>query len=157
MGGLAGINKGKLGEREVADALNGSIYLVYQELKLPTPRNLWVQRNTQQSAIGGQDLTGTFGLCIEVKRQETLAIPEWWRQCVASANTLEQIPVLVFRQSKKTWRVIMEGAVQLPPLAGDVPWRVTRVEIGWDDFLSYFREYVKRAILIRMELNLEVA
>ena len=76
-----GINirqKGQNGEREVADMLNGIIYLAMRELEFPEEECLkglkTVQRNQMQTAIGGNDLTNCFGMSIEVKRQEALSV-----------------------------------------------------------------------------------
>lgn len=146
MGGVSGQNKGKGGEREVADALNGVIYAIFKERGWEIPKNLWVQRNTQQSAVGGCDLTGTWGMAVEVKRQEALSINTWWAQCKASAATLRAMPVLVFRQNKKAWRVVMEGALQLPMSPGEIPWSLARVEISWEEFLNWFKQYAIRML-----------
>ena len=40
-----------------------------------------------------------FPFGIECKRQEKLAIPEWWRQCEENARTEGLTPLLVFRRS----------------------------------------------------------
>jgi len=44
------------------------------------------------------DIAGVPGYCIEVKRQETLRVPEWLRQAYAAAGSGE-VPVVVFRRS----------------------------------------------------------
>lgn len=151
MGGLSGLNKGKDGEREVATALNGVLWSLHKEMDLPIPTHLWVQRNTQQSAVGGCDLTGTFDLIIEVKRQEALSINTWWAQCTASAKTLEGLPVLIFRQNKQKWRVMVVAALQLPNIIGDIPWELARVELTWDQFLAYFKNYARRKLILQKE------
>lgn len=102
--------KGQVGEREVADMLNFIIYKVMQSKGYAETECLkamqTVQRNQNQSAVGGNDLTNCFGLSIEVKRQETLSIPTWWKQCVASAARNNEVPVLIYRQNRKPWRVV---------------------------------------------------
>ena len=46
---------------------------------------------------------------IEIKRAETLRIPDWLRQTEHDAG--EQIPVLAFRSSRQPWRVILPANV----------------------------------------------
>ena len=104
-----GINiraKGAGGEREICDVLNSIIQDTMRILKFP-PKEVeaagrTVQRNQNQSAVGGNDLTNTFGLSIEVKRQEQLAINTWWAQCLAAANRNNEHPVLLYRQNGKS-------------------------------------------------------
>lgn len=139
--------KGANGEREVADALNGIVNAVLQKNSYPLPNKPVVQRNQNQTAVGGCDLVGTFGLAIEVKRQENLAIPGWWKQCLASAKELNHQPVLIFRQNNKKWRVIMNGALLLPALSGVGNATMTmRVEVSWEDFQAWFVHHVDRHI-----------
>lgn len=109
-------------------------------MNIPFPTTPIVQRNQNQSAVGGKDLIGTFGLAIEVKRQEALSINTWWNQCVASAKALDEIPVLLFRQNKGKWRCILETQVKL---ASDTS-VVLRSEISYDDFKSLFRILARR-------------
>jgi hypothetical protein len=135
--------KGAGGEREIADILNGAIYLTYKERGLPYPSSPIVQRNQNQSAVGGQDLVGTFGYAIEIKRQETLNINTWWKQCVASADTLGEEPVLIFRQSREKWRVILNAYAQAPGLS---IYTSVRAEITIIDFVRLFRQAVTRAL-----------
>lgn len=138
-----GINirvKGAIGEREVADDLNAMIYLVRQELGLPPLEKQQVQRNQNQSAVGGCDLVGTYDLAVEVKRQETLSINTWWAQCVKSAAELKKQPVLLFRQNAKPgqrtkWRCVMMAEV--PVTAAVV--KAMRVEVDYEDFKAYFK------------------
>ena len=133
--------KGAGAEREIADLLNGVIYLIYQERKLPYPATPIVQRNQNQSAVGGADLVGTFGYAVEVKRHETLNINTWWAQCTKSAANISQEPVLIFRQSREKWRVILNVYVQAP---GANVFTAMRAEIGISDFLGLFRQCVVR-------------
>lgn len=103
-----------------------------------------VQRNQNQSAVGGCDLTGTYGLAIEVKRQETLSINTWWAQCLKSAKELGEHPVLLFRQNAKPgqrtkWRCITFVEVRLP--AAHLPPLQVRAEMEYDDFKKWFRDW----------------
>jgi len=127
--------KGFDAERAVAIDLNEIVYDVYAFFGLPKPDKPVVQRNQLQSAVGGCDLTGTFGFAIEVKRQEALSINTWWAQCVKSANERNEIPVLLFRQSKQKWRCIMN----LEAVVTDNVRAQVRGEISYDDFKSIFR------------------
>lgn len=132
--------KGANGEREIADDLNACLYIVRNELGLPVLEKPQVQRNQNQTAVGGCDLVGTYDLAIEVKRHETLSINTWWAQCVKSAAELKKQPVLLFRQNAKPgqrtkWRCIM--LAEIPVTASVV--MPCRVEVEYEDFKAYFR------------------
>lgn len=139
-------NKGKEGEREVARTLNSIILPLLEKHGLPTPERDIVQRNQNQSAVGGSDLSNTFGLCIEVKRQEALSINTWWKQAVEAAKHNNETPVLIYRQNRKPWRVVMIGWLPLP--AADGTWASTsaRVEFDWDTFKEWFHNWVDRKL-----------
>lgn len=138
-----GINirqKGAGAEREVVQLLEPIIRAEMELQGYPLPSTPIVQRNQNQSAVGGGDLTGTFGLSIEVKRQEDLSINTWWQQCTASAQRNGDKPVLMFRQSGKKWRIVTDVWSPLPGhgLHG------VRAELDCDTFLSWFRVWVKK-------------
>lgn len=130
--------KGFDAERAIADDLNLIVNTCLIVQKLPLPSKPVVQRNQNQSAVGGKDLIGTYGLAIEVKRQETLNVNTWWNQCVASARELNEIPVLLFRQSRAPWRCITYASLSLPQ-SSTVQ---VRAEIGYEDFREWFRNLV---------------
>lgn len=134
--------KGFNAERDVADDLNLIVNTCHILLKMPIPPKPIVQRNQNQSAVGGKDLIGTFGLAIEVKRQETLNLNGWWKQCEASAKELNEIPVLLFRQSRKPWRCITYAQLQIDT-SGTLQ---ARAEIGYEDFGKWFHEIVYRQL-----------
>lgn len=141
------VEKGKNGEREIYHILNGIVMTAMREMGFPEEQVLraanTVQRNQNQTAVGGADLVNTFGLAIEVKRQEQLSINTWWAQVTAAATRNKDKPVLLFRQNHKSWRVVMLGGTQLP----DGVWLTPiRVEIDWAMFLIFFKEHVKRTI-----------
>lgn len=140
-------NKGKEGEREVARVMNKIITEQLIAHGLPVPDRDVVQRNQNQSAVGGSDLSNTFGLCIEVKRQEQLSINSWWSQAVEAASRNGEVPVLIFRQNRKPWRVITSAWLPLPPEEGKT-WALVqaRVEFSWDVFQQWFREWVDRKL-----------
>lgn len=137
--------KGQNGEREIATIMNGIIILTMRKLGYPEGTILKaanaVQRNQNQSAVGGNDLSNTFGLSIEVKRQEALSINTWWNQCVAAAQRNDEVPVLLFKQNHKPWRCITWGEIKLP----DNNTRIfkARVEMSYEDFQRWFGEWVE--------------
>ena len=137
--------KGASGEREVCDMLNFIIYQVMGELGYSKEECLKglksVQRNQNQSAVGGNDLVGTFGLSIEVKRQEQLAVNTWWKQCEAAAKRNNEVPVLMYRQNNKPWRVVTYGWIPL----NNGRQTQARVEFDIDFFKTWFRMWVLAA------------
>lgn len=145
--------KGASEEREVADALNYRASLAFAAVGVPFSwKDNGAQRNQLQTAVGGCDLTQTWGLAIEIKRQEQLSINTWWAQCEASANRLQQEPVLIFKQSRVARRVIMYGWLMYPNvLPGEVPWKRVRTEITWEAFLDFYQERVRRMLIAQME------
>lgn len=140
-----GINiraKGAGGEREICDVLNSIIQDTMRILKFP-PKEVeaagcTVQRNQNQSAVGGNDLTNTFGLSIEVKRQEQLAINTWWAQCLAAANRNNEHPVLLYRQNGKKWQCVTIAYLELP----NGKFVKTRVALDFDSFKDWFHAWV---------------
>lgn len=132
--------KGQTGEREVADKLNAVVNRWHELATGSLPPKPIVQRNQNQSAVGGSDLTNPFGLCIEIKRQEALSINTWWKQVKLAADEEGGIPILMFRQSRAKWRVMMEVAL---PLDSHTQINEVRGEISLDDFLFWFDQRVK--------------
>jgi hypothetical protein len=103
MNGRGARRKGAAGERELAGILSDEL-------------GFEVKRKLDQARDGGHDIqVGRF--CIEVKRQERLAIEDWCRQVEASVTTAANIdsegdfglpvPVVVFRRSGQPWRVVV--------------------------------------------------
>jgi hypothetical protein len=106
-----------------------------------------IQRNQNQSAVGGNDLSHTFGMSIEVKRQEALSINTWWAQTVKAALPNKELPVLVYRQNHGSWHVVTTGSLFLPPLDGSLYGTFNcRVQISWDDFQGWFKSWVTRKL-----------
>ena len=140
--------KGQKGEREIQRALEPIVRKVMSEGGYPLPEKAIVQRNQNQSAVGGSDLSNTFGMCIEVKRQEQLSVNTWWNQCDAAAKRNGEVPVLLYRQNHKAWRCVMMGALALPQSQGQggLTMRV-RVEISFDEFLQWFEQWVRRKLV----------
>lgn len=129
--------KGAEGEREIQKLLEPIVRKVMEAGGYPVPDKPIIQRNQNQSAVGGSDLSNTFGLCIEVKRQEQLAIGTWWAQCVAAASTNEEWPVLLYRQNGKKWSCVTNVWLQLPNTG-----KAARAEFDMDTFLAWFEEWV---------------
>jgi hypothetical protein len=140
--------KGQTGERAIATKLNGIVVKVRQDRNLPVlnTNDLPFQRNQNQSAVGGDDLTNPYYLSIEVKRQEALSINTWWKQCVASAERFKGVPILVFKQNHKAWRVIMNGHLRLDPLHVQTYASVgpLRCEVTIEVFEEWFKNYYER-------------
>ncbi|HQZ42703.1 MAG TPA: hypothetical protein PK735_07435 [Flavobacteriales bacterium] len=149
-----GINirqKGAEGERQVIKMLTPIITQVMVEMEFPQEKidaaMKMVQRNQNQSAVGGNDLSNTFGMSIEVKRQEQLAINTWWQQCETAALRNNELPVLIFKQNNKPWRFITYGFLHAPADNGGWTSVRARVEFNEDTFKSWFRAWVKGKLL----------
>lgn len=142
--------KGQTGEREICDFFNDIYKEVYEYLQMPLPAKPIAQRNQNQSAVGGCDITNTCFFAVEVKRQEALSINTWWKQCLVSAVEANKFPVLIYRQNKQKWKVvlfmnpIMLFADEKRHHSDDPP----RCEISLEDFRMIFKshaiEYIKR-------------
>lgn len=105
--------KGASGEREVADLLNGVVEELLSERGQVLDKPL-VQRNSNQSAVGGADLSNTFDFAIEIKRHEKDSpgeIEKWWKQCLKSAAEIHKTPVLIYRKNRRPWVVMMPGMI----------------------------------------------
>lgn len=141
-----GINirtKGQEGEREIARAMNSIVETVLTKHGIKLPDKPIVQRNQNQSAVGGSDLTNPFHLAIEVKRQEALSINTWWKQCCTAAVADGAVPVLVYRRNKQAWSVILLVDV---PIGDGSHVSGVRAEITWNDFLQWFFNLVDRRV-----------
>lgn len=138
--------KGANGEREIADDLNWIVYSAMKDLGMePTMQS--IQRNQNQSAVGGADLTGTFNMAIEVKRQEALSINTWWAQCVASAARRNEVPVLLYRQNRGKWRCVTNMEVPLRDVSGNVYGATqVRAEMDYESFKAWFKEQAWKLI-----------
>lgn len=141
--------KGQEGEREIQRALEPIVRKVMEAGGYALPDKPIIQRNQNQSAVGGSDLSNTFGMCIEVKRQEQLSINTWWKQCTDAAKQNGETPVLLYRQNGKKWRCVVMAGVPLParttPLDSLLMYRV---ELAWDDFLAWFEQWVQRQLVL---------
>jgi hypothetical protein len=92
-------NKGKAGELEAYKLLNLWAKPICDHLGVE-PLN--IHRNLNQSKEGGYDLVGADWLAIEVKRQETVNLPAWWRQTIKQCGP-QQTPLLMWRLNRGQW------------------------------------------------------
>lgn len=149
--------KGAEGERQVIKMLTPLVVSVMTDMGAPKEQieaaQKMIQRNQNQSAVGGNDLNNTFGLSIEVKRQEQLAINTWWNQCEVAANRNNELPLLIFKQNNKPWRFITYGFLHTP--AKDGAWSSVRarVEFNQDTFELWFKEWVRGKLLQGYEIK----
>ena len=126
--------KGKVGEREIKDAFIELMRKAEQSTgRTGVSEN--VKRNTLQSDRGGDDIVGIPLLSIEVKRQETLNVNTWWKQCLDNAIKQRAQPVLIYRQNRKAWRVVTYAVLQQPRFAS-MSW--TRCEMTLEDFMQWY-------------------
>jgi len=130
MAGNMSRNKGQRAEREVCKLLQPVVNQVYTAKGLEPPA---LERNLMQTRNGGYDIAGLEWLALEVKHHETLQITQWWCQ-TKQQSKVHQTPVLIYRQNRVKWRVMMFGA--LP--AGDKQVRAP-VDIALDAFLVWFK------------------
>lgn len=143
-----GINvrtKGAEGERQVCKMLNPIVGQVRVELGLPQLATIdeLFQRNQNQSAVGGSDLTNPMGLDIEVKRQEQLSINPWWKQTVEAAARSKGIPILIYKQNHKPWKIMMRADLPLQSTYASCYTCLSaqRVEIDLKTFEAWFKVY----------------
>ena len=108
MAGRSSKNKGANAEREVAQ-------LIHHHTSITMTRNL------DQTRSGGYDLNGIPWLAIEVKRQEKLCLPAWWRQTINQTGD-GQIPCLVYRQNRKPWTWVVGYDKQVKTTAEFMVW-----------------------------------
>lgn len=140
--------KGAGGEREIIDACEPIVRKVMEENGLThSYAKPVMQRNQNQSAVGGSDITNPFALAIEVKRQESLSVNTWWAQCLTAAQAANECPVLLYRQNGKKWRCVTYAHLPLPSTDGSLnAFMRVRVEFDWPQFLEWFEQWVRRMI-----------
>lgn len=126
------VNKGKNGEREVVNLLQPHVNRIYQGIGLPAPDLL---RNQMQSAVGGYDIVGLPWLALEVKRQEQLQLNTWWKQVTAAA-TSNQVPVVIYRQNRQKWQVLMPAWLH----TGGQGHMEIRAQCTLEHFLGWFEQ-----------------
>ena len=87
--------KGATGEREVLALLGEKLGRKFE-------------RNITQSRYGGADCIDMGRIKLEVKRQERLAVKDWWEQAQKQAK--DDVPALAYRQSRKPWTFVLDCA-----------------------------------------------
>ena len=86
-------NKGAAAEREV--------FKIIRDVT-----GIEVKRNLDQYQESDSDCH-VLGFCIEIKRVEELRLKSWWAQVLEVAKRHNEIPVLIYRQSRQQWRVML--------------------------------------------------
>jgi len=98
------VHKGKRGEDELCKWLDDNLRLPEKrEHKEATRRNTFQASGTDTDVI-------VEDFIIEVKRQETLKLKDfWWQVCIAAKNhpNKDLIPVVAFRQNRKPWEFLL--------------------------------------------------
>ena len=64
-------------------------------------------RNLEQTRNGGGDCLCIKGWSLEVKRQEALSRPTWWRQAVEQAQRVGAEPMLLYRRNREPWQAFI--------------------------------------------------
>lgn len=124
--------KGQRGEREVVKLLQAVVDVIRMRLGQPP---IVIQRNQLQSHLGGEDLTGLDGFAVEVKFQETLVIPAWWKQACDQAALKDAVPILFYRVTRSKWTVMFRAYVETPGGNDSIEMDVTTTA---DEFVSWF-------------------
>lgn len=140
-------SKGRAGEQEVCRWLNSIASEAYRSKGLEPPETPIFQRNQNQTAVGGSDITNPYGLSIEVKRHEQLAVDTWWQQCYEDSVAFGGIPVLLYRQNgKRKWRAVMMVHVSLTCHLdrGESSYRYmpVRAELRHEDFERFLYTWI---------------
>lgn len=94
MTGRTSRNKGARGEREALKLLGDLLGSMFT-------------RNLQQTREGGADCLQVKGFAIEVKRQESLSRPSWWRQAVEQARRAGAEPMVLYRRNREAWQALI--------------------------------------------------
>lgn len=118
--------KGQRGERECFALLSDELGFV-------------VTRNVDQARKGGADCINLPGFSPEIKRQERLCLPAWWRQAVRQGQAMQAEPIVFYRQSRQPWRALIAKA--------DGGFRV----VEWEESVMYVREKLARLHAIYCE------
>lgn len=140
-------SKGQRGEREFIAILQKAVNDVLGDKAFELHRNL------DQTRDGGSDVEGApkkFDFCaFEIKRQEKLELSKWWKQAVkqskeaAPSGALFRMPVLAYKQSRKSWRIIT--TVMINSRLSSVRWKAQAV-ISLEDFLTWYRLSLREAM-----------
>lgn len=96
--------KGKRGEREAAELLTSIL-----GMSGVNHDKVFHQVHEQSG-----DIISIPGLSIEIKRQETLLVTTWWKQAERQAEREGVIPVLMYRQNRRNWRICLPAYLLSP-------------------------------------------
>lgn len=94
MSGNTSRRKGAAAERELLRLLGDELGVV-------------LQRNITQTRGGGADCLELSGFAVEIKRQERLSRPAWWRQAVEQAERVGLEPIVFYRRSREPWAALV--------------------------------------------------
>lgn len=140
MSGSFARDKGQRAERAVVHLLQPIIDEEYERAGKESPM---LERNQMQSHKGGYDIVGLDWLALEVKHQENLQVNQWWKQCMDQTKDGQE-SVLIYKQNRTKWRVVMFGMI---PVGGDwIDWPRVPVEISVEAFLICFRQRIRREL-----------
>jgi hypothetical protein len=128
---INGRNKGARGEREIITILQRTVDSVLGDAAFTLKRNL------EQTRDGGADIAGASAVydivSFEIKRQERLLLNTWWKQTLKQARNSERLPVLIYKQSRGKWTVVMLGHAYRNK-------KVIKITITLDDFLDWYKQ-----------------
>lgn len=149
MSGRASVQKGKNGEREIIRYLQPIVDRVLAEVNEKRAdegeelrETVRLLRNSLQSAVGGEDVIGLDWMALEIKRQETPFLTEWWKQTLESAGD-KKIAVLLHRKNGARWRCRMNGYL----ICTNGTKVLTPVDIGFEAFLLWFEHELRSRYL----------
>jgi len=132
-------SKGQRAERLAIRLLQPVVTRVYESRGLEPPV---LERNLMQSMKGGFDIVGLEWMALEIKHHETLQINRWWEQTLRQSGK-SRVPVLMYKQNRVAWRVVMFGRLNIGKNGGSFR---APVDIALPDFLGYFEERLKYQI-----------
>lgn len=104
-------NKGKRGEKEFTELLAHHLGRIKGKSDISLVHSAHDQ---------GADIYAIDGLAIEVKRHETLNLNSWWRQAEIQADNLGAIPIVVYRQNRKAWQVLLPASLLVIGMKGHI-------------------------------------
>ena len=121
--------KGQRAERKAIELLQPVVNKIFIEHGKQPPA---LERNLMQSMKGGYDIVGLEWLALEVKHHETLHVADWWNQACRQSKE-NQIPVLLYKQNRVVWRVVLYGFIHSGERKVKCP-----CDVGIDAFLLWF-------------------
>jgi hypothetical protein len=134
------IQKGKRCERAVVGLLQPIVDTVYMEAGYSEENTPKLERNLMQSMKGGHDIVGLEWMALEVKCQETLHLKDWWSQAKRQAGP-NMLPILIYKQNRVKWRVVMFGVLQSDKSRVKCP-----VDIALETFLVWFKLHLQNQL-----------